>query len=153
MHAEIRHEIEIDAPASAVWAVLTDWARYPDWNPFVTSLEGERREGAGLGVRIAPPGGRPMTFRPTLLTVRDQQELRWLGRLLVPGLFDGEHAFEIRPLADGRSLLVQSERFRGLLVRPLRKTLAATRLGFEQMDLALKERAERRHAGATVAGE
>jgi hypothetical protein len=142
MRHEICHQVVIDAPASEVWAVLTDWERYPDWNPFITTLDGVLEEGARLSVAIAPPGGRGMTFRPRLLAVREHRELRWLGRVLVPGLFDGEHAFELEPLPGGRTLLVQSERFSGVLVRWLRGGLAATELGFEQLDLALKQRVE-----------
>jgi uncharacterized membrane protein len=32
---EIHTEIEINAPAEKVWRVLTDFAAYPEWNPFV----------------------------------------------------------------------------------------------------------------------
>jgi hypothetical protein len=85
-----------------------------------------------------------MTFKPTVLAAEPARELRWLGRLLVPGLFDGEHSFRIEPLPGGRSRFVQSERFSGVLVRPLRKTLDRTLLGFEQMNGALKAEVEAR---------
>jgi hypothetical protein len=140
--AYITHAIDIDAPADAVWRELADSHAYPDWNPFVTRMEGELEEGARLRVEIEPPGGRSMTFRPTVLAARPGRELRWLGRLLVRGLFDGEHSFEIEPLGPGRSRLTQSERFSGLLVRPFRGGLGRTRAGFEAMNVALKARAE-----------
>jgi hypothetical protein len=78
-----------------------------------------------------------------VLEAAQGRQLRWLGRLLVPGLFDGEHRFTIRPLGDGQVRLVQQEDFRGLLVPLLagsldRRTLPA----FEQMNQALKRRAE-----------
>jgi hypothetical protein len=93
-------------------------------------------------VRIEPPGGRGMTFRPTVLTVEPNRELRWLGRLLLPGLFDGEHSFRLEPLATGRVRLVQAERFTGLLVPILGGMLGNTERGFQAMNQALKERAE-----------
>jgi hypothetical protein len=142
MQHTISHTIEIDAPPEVVWGRLADTAAYPDWNPFVRRLEGSLEEGASLEAEIAPPGGRPMTFKPTVLAARPNRELRWRGRLLLPGLFDGEHSFEIEPLAGGRSRLTQSERFSGLLVRALRRSLANTERGFEAMNMALKERAE-----------
>lgn len=142
MTTEISHEIEIDAPPAAVWSVLADTEAYGEWNPLVRRLDGDLRKGARLEARIEPPGGRGMTFRPTVLAAEPGRELRWLGRLLVPRLFDGEHRFALEPLAGGRTRFVQSERFRGLLVRPLRTTLERTRLGFELMDEALKARAE-----------
>ena len=142
MNTTLQHEIEIDASPEAVWAVLADTAAYRDWNPFVRRLDGERREGAKLEVQVAPPGGRPMTFKPVVLAAEPGRELRWLGRFLVPGLFDGEHGFRLEPLPNGRTRFVQEERFGGLLVRPLSKTLVKTELGFAQMNEALKRRVE-----------
>jgi hypothetical protein len=136
-------EIEIDAPAERVWRVLTDFAAYPEWSPFVRRAEGEVTVGARLQVSIEPPGGRGMSFRPTVLVAAPDRELRWLGRLWVPGLFDGEHAFVIEPLDEGRVRFIQRERFGGLLVPVLSKMLdGATRRGFGEMNLALKLRCE-----------
>jgi hypothetical protein len=139
---ELRREIEIDAPPERVWAVVTDFAAYPAWNPFVRQIGGELREGARLEVRIEPPGARAMTFKPTVRAVNPNRELRWLGRLLVRGIFDGEHTLRIEPLADGHSRFVQSERFSGLLVGLVKRTLEKTEAGFEQMNTALKTRVE-----------
>jgi len=77
------------------------------------------------------------------------RELRWLGRLGLPRLFDGEHIFQIEPLGPIRSRFVQRERFRGLLVPLLARSLSRdARRGFEEMNRALRERvavsAERR---------
>jgi hypothetical protein len=99
----ISHTIEIDAPPETVWRELADTESYAAWNPFIRSIEGEFEEGTRLRVQIAPPGGRPMTFRPTVRAARPGRELRWLGHLLVAGLFDGEHSFEIEPLGAGRA--------------------------------------------------
>jgi hypothetical protein len=139
---ELRREIEIDAPPERVWAVVTDFAAYRDWNPFIRRISGEQREGARLEVRIEPPGGRAMTFKPTVRAVAPNRELRWLGRLLLPGVFDGEHSLRIEPLEAGRSRFVQSERFSGVLVGLAKGTLAKTEAGFDQMNAALKARVE-----------
>jgi hypothetical protein len=141
---ELRREIDIEAPPAAVWAVLIDTRSNSEWNPFMPRLSGELREGAKLEVRIEPPGGRAMSFKPTVLRVEPDRELRWLGRLLVPGIFDGEHILHIEPLDQTRSRFTQAERFSGILVRLFRSTLDKTELGFEQMNDALKVRAERR---------
>ena len=145
---ELRREIEIDAPPERVWDVVTGFAAYPEWNPFITRIGGELRDGARLEVRIAPPGGRAMTFRPIVRAVEAGRELRWLGHLLVPGIFDGEHSLRIDPLEGGRSRFVQSERFSGILVGLVAGTLAKTEAGFEQMNAALKARVEGRARAA-----
>jgi hypothetical protein len=139
---ELRSEIDIGAPPERVWSVLTEFDAYPDWNPFMRSLAGRCEVGSKLTVRIDPPGARAMTFKPTIRAATPERELRWIGRLFVPGLLDGEHRLKIEPLEDDRSRFVQSERFSGLFVGLFAKTLAATQLGFEQMNVALKHRAE-----------
>ena len=35
---QISTEIEINAPVETVWSILTDFDKYPDWNPFVKSV-------------------------------------------------------------------------------------------------------------------
>ena len=139
---EIQHQIDIDAPPAAVWAQLTDTAAYSEWNPFVRRLSGELTDGARLTVEIAPPGRRSMRFKPKVLAAEADRELRWLGRLGLPGIFDGEHSFRLERLPDGGTRLVQAERFRGLLVGLFGGTLEKTQAGFEQMNRALKQRAE-----------
>ena len=138
----ISHTIEIDAEPDVVWRQLADTGSYGDWNPFVRRLDGELTEGSRLEVEITPPEGRAMTFKPKVLAAEPGRELRWLGHLLVKGLFDGEHSFEIEPLDGGRTRFTQSERFSGLLVRPLGGGLGKTERGFEAMNRALKARAE-----------
>jgi hypothetical protein len=84
-----------------------------------------------------------MTFRPTVLTAIRAQELRWLGRFLVTGLFDGEHRFTIQAIANGNVRFRQSELFSGILVPMFRTSLDRdTKRGFEEMNQALKVRAE-----------
>ena len=143
MPHEIQTEIEMDAPADRVWSVLTDFAAYPSWNPFVTRIEGDLAKGARLLVHVQPPGGSGMTFRPRLTDVQKGKSLAWLGRLGIRGLFDGAHRFEITSLGDGRCRFVHAEHFAGLLVPLLRKSLdGPTRQGFIAMNEAMKARAE-----------
>jgi hypothetical protein len=141
---ELRTEIEIDAAPERVWTVLVDFSRHAEWNPFIRDIEGEPLEGERLSIRIEPPGGKAMRFRPTVLTAVPSQELRWLGRLGFPGIFDGEHIYTLGSLDSGeRTRLIHREEFRGLLVPLFWKNLdAGTRRGFEEMNVALKKRVE-----------
>jgi hypothetical protein len=139
---EIRTEIDIRASANRVWEVLTDLERYSEWNPFITRAGGDLREGGRLRIRIEPPGKRPMHFRPIVKRLEKARMLRWRGRFLVPGLFTGEHTFELEPGPDGVRL-VQSERFSGVLVPLTWKVMEpAVRTGFSGMNQELKSRAE-----------
>lgn len=140
---ELFTEIEINASPESVWRVLVDFNEYPAWNPFIRNIEGALEEGRRLKVRIEPPGGSAMTFKPVVKKVTLNHEIRWLGHLFIPGLFDGEHRFEIRMTDDTKLRFVQREAFGGLLVPILWKSLkGATQKGFEAMNAALKQRAE-----------
>jgi hypothetical protein len=140
---EVFSEIEIQAPAERIWQVLTDFASYPEWNPFIHKISGQPKEGTRLKVYIEPPGAKGRTFHPKILKAQPNCELRWLGRLLIPGLFDGDHFFNIEHLGRNRVRFVQREIFSGLLVSFLKRGLDMNiRLGFEQMNQALRLRAE-----------
>ena len=139
----LRTEIDIAAPAARVWDVLTDFAAYSDWNPFIRRIAGPLASRGRLLVRIQPPGGRAMSFRPTVLRVEPGRELVWRGRTLLPGLFDGEHRFALVPHGADRVRFIHAEQFSGVLVPLLRRSLeTTTRQGFEAMNTALKRRAE-----------
>lgn len=144
MHHALRTTIDIDAPPSVVWDVLVDLEAYAEWNPFVVSASGSVATGERLVNRIEPPGGRGMTFKPTVTEVEDQRTFEWLGRLGLPGIFDGRHRFELSE-RDGGTTFEHSEEFSGILVRFMRKSLDSHSLdGFDAMNAALKERAEAR---------
>ena len=138
----IRTEIQITAPAARVWSILTDFKSYPSWNSFIQEIAGKAEVGALLTVKIVPPGHKPMTFKPRVLAAAPNRELRWLGRIMLPGLFDGEHSFELSDNSQS-CLFRQSEEFSGILV-PLMgaKMFEATRQGFMAMNDALRKRAQ-----------
>ena len=140
MTKEIRTEIAIEATPEKVWNVLTDFNAYPAWNPFITSITGKVEKGKRLTVRIQPTGGKAMTFKPTVLTAKENQKLSWLGRLFFKGLFDGEHTFELIDHGNGTLTFVQSEKFTGILVGML--NLEKTKNGFQAMNRKLKALAE-----------
>jgi hypothetical protein len=143
MAKQLHADIDIQASPDRVWEVLTDLDAYSRWNPFIVEAAGQAATGRRLRLRMRLPGRRPMSFRPEVLEAEPGRRLRWLGRVLVPGLFDGEHSFTIRPLGPDRVRLVQHEEFRGLLAPLLLRFIAKPTLaGFQAMNQALKERAE-----------
>ena len=136
---QIHTEIEIDAPADRVWEVLTDFAAFPEWNPFIHSATGELSPGSRLNINL-----EGMSFKPTLLKAEPGKELRWLGHLFLTSIFDGEHYFIIESLNDTKVRFIQGERFKGLRV-PVFTVLGMlknTGRDFAEMNQALKTRAE-----------
>jgi len=140
--AELFGMIEIDAPAERVWQVLTDFRRYPEWNPFMPRVAGEPAGRAELEVFVRPDGTRGFSLRPRIVTFRPPRELKWLARL--PGLFVGEQRFVVEALDPARSRLIHEKRFRGLAVPFLRRMLdGPVKRSFDATGLALKQFAER----------
>ncbi|MFC4334429.1 SRPBCC family protein [Salininema proteolyticum] len=139
----ISESIHIEAPVEEVWEILSDLDSWREWNPFIREADGVVAEGERLRLKMFPAEGRPMTFTPKVLSATPREELRWLGRLGFPGVFDGEHAFHLSA-QDGGTLVTQVEEFRGVLVPLLKKMLQNTRDDFRRLNEALKERAETR---------
>lgn len=131
-------ETTIHAPANVVWNILMDSGKYPEWNPFISKMEGDLKIGNQIHVEL---GG--MTFDPIVLSFLPKREFRWRGKLLIKGLFDGEHYFLLYENEDGSSHFVQGEIFSGILVRLFKNNvLVKTKANFEKMNAALKSRAE-----------
>ncbi len=141
---ELFSQIEIEASPEKVWGVLTDFASFPDWNPFMRSVSGDLSVGGRLTVRLQPPRSKGATFKPNIIEVERYRSIRWLGHLLIPGLFDGEHILEILPVEGGKRVrFIQRELFSGLFLPFLSKMLKHdTAGGFVEMNKALKERCE-----------
>ena len=141
---ELSASTEIDAPASAVWDALTDLARFAEWNPFIRTASGTPAVGARLRVRVQSSLPFRLVFRPTVLALEKDRELRWRGHFGARWLARGDHTFTIRPSGDGRVRFEQREVFAGLVPRlAARRLERETRRGFDAMNRALKERAER----------
>ena len=132
---------DIDAPPERVWAVLADTARYPEWNPFVRSLDGPLVTGGKIAVGLQLPGRTLQSMRPTLTEVDGGRTFAWLGHVGFAGVFDGRHRFRVGALGEGRSRFVQSERLSGALVPLFRSMLTGpTPEAFVAMNDALAER-------------
>jgi len=144
MSFEVVAERDIAAPPEVVFSVLTDVARWHEWCTWLAWDDGEMKEGAILSLRLTPPDGGGYAFAPTVLTVDGPRHLAWVGRTGLPGVFDGEHHFELSPLDGGRTHLVNRERYSGVL-SPLFKRLPAMKSakpGFEAMNDEILRRAE-----------
>lgn len=145
----IETDIEIRASASVVWAILGDLPAYSEWNPLIRQASGTLDEGGTIDLLISTPGLASRKVGVQLLKVEPMRELRWLGRLWMPRLLDGDHSFLIEPLSEDRVIVIQKEAFRGLLVPIVAPSLIPNMTrGFEAMNAALKQRAERLAASA-----
>lgn len=137
---EVRTEVEIGASAKKVWDIISDFSKYREWNPFITDVQGEPREGSKITIHVRTPSGATRTYDPRVIKAEPEKELRWVGK--VPGIVSGEHIFIIEQAGTGRVRLVHREVFGGLLSSFFGGSIGDIQAGFEQMNQALKKRAE-----------
>lgn len=109
---EVVTEAILPAKPEQVWQVLTDGAQYSDWNPFIVNIEGRFVKGERLTNTMNPRPDKQMVFTPEVLEARVNEELRWIGRVAIPGIFDGEHYFILEPHG-GQTRLTHGEKFSG----------------------------------------
>lgn len=143
MSRTISATVEIKAPPDEVWATLVDLPAYSEWNPYVVEAEGVAAVGSRLSL-LMKVGGKTFNVRPTVAELKEGRVLRWAGRFVVRGVFDAVHVHHLEPLQSG-TRFVQSERFSGVLLPFLRKTVAETEVAFMEMNDALKRRVEARN--------
>ena len=142
----IHTEIEIEATAAAIWHALIDFQAYPDWNPSIRSVKGKPAAGEKLKVVYHPRDSLvKLKFKVELVACVPEREFRWVGRLLFPALFAGDHYLIIEPTGPNRSRLIHGERFSGLLKPFVWQLLSKTNIdAFNAMNRALKQRVENR---------
>ena len=139
----LQTEIVITAPAEKVWSILTDFEKFPQWNPFILKIEGKPIVNTRLRAELKNGKGVSV-FKPIVLVAEKNKAFEWLGSLPIPGLFNGHHYFRIEALSSTQVKFVHGEEFTGLLAGLIMKQIGEqTRAGFIAMNKALKERAER----------
>lgn len=69
--------IEIHASVQKVWTILTDFSDYPNWNPLVSALTGDIKEGGMIRTTIVPMNN---TFSAKLLSFKENKEIVWQGK-------------------------------------------------------------------------
>jgi hypothetical protein len=144
MSKSIRTEIIINASKEKIWEVLTNFPKYPQWNPFIIEVQGEAVAGTHLRNTMLN-GESKMVFKPKVLRVEKHRYFDWLGSLFFKGLFDGHHQFELEEITPNQVKLKHSENFSGILSGMiLRKIGNDTRDNFVKMNQALKKVAESR---------
>lgn len=133
--------IVINANKKQVWETLMSFEEYPDWNPFIKQIAWKGKD--QLDITIDPGDKKPMQFKPIVLKNHDQKEFRWIGKLFLKGIFDGEHYFKLQSIGENQTKLIHGENFKGIFSRLILKFIGEDTLsGFNRMNVALKKRTE-----------
>ena len=109
-------EVEIAAPATMVWQVLTRIADWPTWNSDVKAakLEGQLVPGTRFRWRAGPG-----TITSTLQVVEPPQRIEWTGKTF--GI-KAIHSYSLEA-RNGTTIVRSAESWDGLVVRLLRRSM------------------------------
>lgn len=130
------HEITIASDPETIWTVLTDGARYPEWNPEVVRVDGRFARGVTLTMyRNKEPRRSPVTvaeFQP--------------GRSLVltssggmpSSLVKAKHTFTLTSLGGGQTRVTQKLEFGGMMAAALIRTMPDQTPAMQEVSETLK---------------
>jgi hypothetical protein len=138
----IDSSVEIQAPASLVWEVITDLTAYPQWNPFVVECRSTLKPGDAIDMRVK-------------LFAKPQKQREWMkehvpGRRLAynmkpapVGALSSGRSHEIKAIGKDRTRYHSHFELRGWLV-PVVRGLMGRQLetGFAGMTDGIRQRAE-----------
>ncbi len=153
MAVVIRTEIEIDAPIDVVWHVLTDLARYPEWNPFTVQMDSSLKLGAPVRMRVAMRENWKLRQTEYVSAYEVQRKLCWKMKTLPAFVLGAERCQHLQALEGQRTHYVNADEFRGLLT-PLVMMIFGRDVerGFQGVAEALKHRAEQVQAESNRGG-
>jgi hypothetical protein len=143
----VEDSVEIDAPPSVVFAVLTNKDAWASWSTMLVSLApGPIAAGDQLSLGLRTPQASS-DFQAKVTELERDRVFEWLAKTGVSGIMDGRHRFEITALRSGASRLRNVEFYTGLLV-PLVKRTASMRAapeGFARMNAEIAAQARARN--------
>ena len=129
----------IHAKAETIWAILTDAAAYPQFDPSCERVEGRIAVGEKIKVfsKLRPGQAFPVKVAEIVPGTR----MTWVGGMPL-GLFKGERTFTTTPGKDGAVEITLREVFSGPMLALIGKSLPDLNDAFRGFVNGLKARAE-----------
>lgn len=137
----IESEVTLPPGPDAVYGALTDFAAYPEWNPFLPRMEAEAAEGAPFKAMSKLPVGLKLGFVGEIVSLVPPQRIVWTGRpsFMPAATMHVTHTFTLTP-QDGGTHLHQIEEVTGFLMPVSGWILGQARQGQVAMNEALRRR-------------
>ncbi len=104
-------ETVIAATPEEVWAILTDTASYPEWNPVFIEVVGAYAEGGKVQNKVRDPDGKILEMTAEIRVLRPEREIRQFGGL--PGIITFDHQWILEPVPEG-TRVIQHETDQGI---------------------------------------
>lgn len=140
----IRTEIEINAPISTVWSTLTDFASYPNWNPFILTATATFAVGSTVEFVEDIPNRGQFTIRAIFTRIERGRAFHWRGHYVTPFILEVNHYFILESLDEARTRFFHGQHQTGILVPLLswQHHFEHLQQGYVLMNEALKVRCE-----------
>ncbi len=137
---EYRASTMIEATPETIWAILTDAARYPEWDLGVDRIDGNIALGEKIAAHSKLRPGRAFPVKVSEFV--PGRKMVWSGGIPL-GLFRGERTFTLTPRGNGVTEFTLREVFSGPLISVFGRSIPDLTSSFEQFAAGLKSRAER----------
>jgi hypothetical protein len=133
----VHSEIIISAKVNAIWTVLTDTEKYPEWNPVFKVLEGELIEGGTVKYEFTQDENTTSEIPSKVIEIKENELLNQAGG--IPVVLTYNHKYILKPIDEGTKVTIQED-YRGIFVLfwnpdPVQKA-------YERLNEALKTRVE-----------
>ena len=135
---EFKTQTTIQAPPEAVWKVLTDTARWPEWDPYCERIEGDLVLGKKVKAFTTLSPGR--AFPVTVAELDAPRRMVWSGGMPL-GLFKGVRTYTLAP-AGGGTQFSMHEVFSGPKLALIGRSIPDMTEAFDAFAKGLKERSE-----------
>src|SRR5262249_26891658 len=129
----------IEASPETIWTILTDAARYPEWDSSVDRIEGRIAPGEKITAYTKLSPGR--AFPATVIAFVPGRETSSSSGLPM-GLFKTERTFPLETQGTGAPQFPVQEALSGLLLGLFGRSIPDMTATFEQFAAGLKRRAE-----------
>lgn len=149
---EVITHYDFDASPQQVWEVLVDFPSYSEWNPFIIkanpakskeSILDKNLKGQNLQITTKVMEDKPQVFNPKITEATPAKELSWVGKVGSECLLKAEHSFVLEEIKGGKTRLIHSEKFSGMLSGIINaEQRGKIRKSFEKMNSSLAERVE-----------
>jgi uncharacterized protein YndB with AHSA1/START domain len=146
----IERQLEVDAPASVVWSVLTELPAYGQWNPFVPECRSTLRPGDRIEMRVKL-GKRTSTQVEVMTAFDEGRGFAYRMRPLPFGALSSLREQRVEAIDESRARYHSRFELQGWLMPLVRRLLGRElEVGFSGMTQGLKRRSEQVWSGAAT---
>lgn len=140
-------KVDIDAPASLVWEVLTDFARYAEWNTFCPGLKTTGQLGDLVYMQVRIPGtDQIIPVNEYLVAYEPERLLSWEQRPTDDNKDAARRDQYVEAVGADRCRYFTTDLFLGLNADTIMREHGAwVKAGFDQVARDVKQRAEALH--------